>query len=248
MVKFLILTDLDVDLFSEDAFRENEAENGAQFAYLAYTPTTPHPRTMLPPLPPGEPPALLRNKRPYGLSDVDKCEIPELITDLLTDASTNKDEEITDGASSTGECSNRLEVDDEPALLPPTPIAIRTEPVTPPGPPPAEMAPPPPVGPPPSLPLGRGELKRAQMDDSPSFSPRKRFRAGAIESEQNNVEQSYLRAPVSARLIWDHALRQRASADGTDSAVLEFRTLQALGNLNFGFEREGHPQIGKSRR
>merc|ERR1719296_114750 len=117
------------------------------------------------------------------------------------------------------------------------------------------MAPPPPSGPPPSLPIDRAELKRgaARLYTGDSIAgggemDAKRLRSCTMEqllaSSGGGVgglagaeaagggDESYARAPASARWVWDHMLQQDNSAESV--AVLEKRALQALGTLSVG--------------
>lgn len=170
-----------------------------------HSPVTPHPGTMSPPPPPGEPPRLLRNKRPIGVlcfgraADVDQTMAG---WPTVPPGSSTKDAHQlgdSDGASAltTADSSSNSGDDVEDAVPAPNepqdwpaPEILcmgkqqldKANPQTPdapempPGPPPAKMAPPPPSGPPPSLPLERADLKRAY--EEPINSPiGKRLRA-----------------------------------------------------------------------
>lgn len=172
--------------------------------------------------------------------------------------------------------------DSAPPWPPPPPPAI------PRGPPPAQWTPPPPAGPPPSLPLDRAELKRiasaalvleegASSDGDGVRGPGrqgKRLRAGPAEGPGHNVceglEESYMRAPASARWVWDRVLRQSCDGDGgagtggesggsgsggsiggggssanpAAAAMLERRMLQALDSLSVTTPPSGRGSTG----
>jgi len=136
-----------------------------------------------------------------------------------------------------GVCTNLAEDGDEVQFMM---VAAPSRPTTPPGPPPTMMAPPPPSGPPPSLPIERAELKRGAArlypDEEPGASDgdsHKRLRSCTVPvAPGDHAEESYAKAPPSARWVWDHILQQDNSAES--AAVLEKRALQALGTLRVG--------------
>lgn len=76
---FLTLESLECE---EAAAATTPAAYGTHLLDDVHSPSTPHPFTMSPPPPPGEPPRLLRNKRPHGLfyggtgSDTGGCTAP----------------------------------------------------------------------------------------------------------------------------------------------------------------------------
>lgn len=210
-----------IEIDSDDGVQGNETcdtevmqgeEVIAPAAYVAYldetvqSPKTPHPFSMSPPLPPGEPPRLLKNKRPHGLFHADELQqgtcgamgacgtsmsstlvvaasadmdtgCPGGMEDLRARSPTSAGSSPSSPSGSVGSGSSTGGSELGRHFLECTNQAIREEiPEMPPGPPPAKMAPPPPVGPPPDLPLDRADLKRA-VEDSASSREGKRLRS-----------------------------------------------------------------------
>lgn len=184
-----------------------------------YSPNTPHPDRMTPPPPPGEPPFLLKNKRPHGLDGALVCEAGGRSLSAAAPAGIS-DAVSAKVAAKSVPCavipmplskSASVVLQPPPPQVPPPPQWAWAEvvpPAMPPGPPPAKMAPPPPLGPPPSLPLERAELKRTVGEpDETDARHGKRLRA---------VSQSMAECP---NLRKDEDAASSASSSTSDAEV-----------------------------